>query len=138
MPNPSQLEAINLSMYGLPFDWSRQTMFDGQELSMLELSAKVAQKVNDMITTVNDFTATIAGKEDSSNITIARKLSSQGNFTGLLGGMAVTAVLDEMNNNKDQLQFIAQQFSDGQTGFVINGGFFSDTGIHANYSGGVF
>lgn len=82
----------------------------------------------------------LAAKEDSDNITNVRLLSDDGDFTGTLANKLKTAlqVVQGIDNNRDQIQYLTGQFSDGQTGLVIDGGFFEETGINKNYDGGVF
>lgn len=47
-------------------------------------------------------------------------------------------LLERIRNNDDKIHYIANQFKDGQTGLVIDGGFFENDGIHKNYNGGYF
>lgn len=76
--------------------------------------------------------------EKSTDITNNRKLSPSGNFTGTISGRAANIVLAGIDNNRNQIQYIANQFSDGQTGLVIDGGFFDESGIRKSYNGGMF
>jgi hypothetical protein len=76
--------------------------------------------------------------ERSATITGSRKLSSTGNFTGTVAGRAANLLLSEIDSNKNQINYIASQFANGQTGYVIDGGFFEDAGIRKNYNGGMF
>ena len=76
--------------------------------------------------------------EKSADITNGRKLSPTGNFTGTLAGVAISLVLAKIDSNASALKYLADQFSDGQTGLVIDGAFFESDGIHKNYNGGMF
>jgi len=112
--------------------------FNHQELTEIQLLAKLIKTVNHIIENVNSFQGSIDGKENSVDITNKRKLSPTGNFTGSLYGQPVINVLGEIDSNKDKLLYLTNQFSDGQTGFVIDGGFFSSTGVARNFNGGLF
>lgn len=102
----------------------------------------VIEKVQENITTVGELAQEIVGIPDKyetkENITNARKLSPSGNFTGTWNGEKHETMRGNIDNNRDQIRYIANQFSDGQTGFVIDGGFFEESGIKANYNGGYF
>jgi hypothetical protein len=76
--------------------------------------------------------------EKSANITSSRKLSAKGDFTGKIQGRDSLLLLAQTDSNADALKFLGNQFSDGQTGFVIDGGFFDEEGIKTNYNGGMF
>lgn len=76
--------------------------------------------------------------ETKDNITNKRKLSPIGNFTGTLDGRKANLVNAGIDNNRQQIQYIAEQFLDGQTGQVVDGGFFTEDGIRKNYNGGMF
>lgn len=102
----------------------------------------VIEKVQECITAVQSFGQAIADiptiYETKQNITNARKLSPSGNFTGTWQGQTYTQVFGKVDNNTDMIKYLTNQFSDGQTGLVIDGGFFEETGIKKNYNGGVF
>lgn len=101
----------------------------------------ILQKIKELQTELEALTpASVILKEyeKSANITNARKLSALGNFTGTLNGVAISTMLNKINSNADALKYLSDQFSDGQTGLVIDGAFFEDDGIHKNYNGGVF
>lgn len=76
--------------------------------------------------------------EKSETITRERKLSPKGDFSGTILGRAANLVLAGIDNNSDKIAYLVSQFSDGQTGLVIDGGFFEDSGIKKNYNGGMF
>ena len=118
--------------------FSRQSEYDSEELTALELAGRTANKVNEVVDLANTVDGKIAGKEDSVNITNNRKLSASGNFFGRLLGRAVSSVLIQTDTNRDQLRHMATNFLDGQQGQVIDGGFFEDDGIRKNYDGGMF
>ncbi len=109
-----------------------------KSMSGLELIYKLIDKVNEVIEIVNTFQDQIDGFEKSDNITNSRRLSQSGNFTGTWFNQTHTQLNALVDSNEDQIKYIADQFNDGQTGFVINGGFFEETGIEDNYNGGVF
>lgn len=108
--------------------------------SPYEVVNQAIEIVNELITEVNGMNDKISEKEDSTNITNARKLSEDGDLSGTLANKRKTAleVVNEIDNNKDQISYLASQFSEGQTGLIIDGGFFEETGIKKNYNGGVF
>lgn len=120
---------------------SKNFIFDN-EFSIYELLLKVAEKVNEIIDNINNrdehLLKLINLKENSSDITNKRKLDEKGNFTGKLFGRQVQSVLASVDNSRDKINYLTNQFSDGQTGFVIDGGFFTEDGIRDNYNGGVF
>ena len=76
--------------------------------------------------------------EKSANITGNRKLSATGNFTGTIHGRDALLTLAQIDSNAAALRYLSNQFSDGQTGLVIDGAFFEETGINRNYNGGLF
>ena len=112
---------------------------DNGNMSTYQKLCYIQEKMIEIIEIVNQFETDITNKEDSSNITNNRKLSENGDFTGTLcGKKSACQTVSEIDNNRDQIQFIANQFSDGQTGLVVDGGFFIETGIKASYNGGYF
>lgn len=112
---------------------------DTGSMSTYQKLCYVLDKIQEIIDFVNGFQDKLDAKEDSVNITNLRRLSPTGDFTGTLcGKKSACQIPDEIDNNRQQIQYIASQFSDGQTGFVIDGGFFEETGIKANYNGGYF
>jgi hypothetical protein len=116
----------------------RRFEFDREELTTIELLARLVKKMDEVISLSNTVDSKIAGKEDSINITNKRKLSPSGNFTGSLDGKPVSNVLTNILDNTDKLIYLADQFSDGHTGLVVDGGFFENTAIEKNYDGGIF
>ena len=120
---------------------AKNFVFDN-EFSIYELLLKTMEKVNEIIDNINnkdDYLLKLINlKEDSKDITNKRKLDEKGNFTGKLFGRQVQRVLASVDNSRDKINYLTNQFSDGQTGFVIDGGFFTEDGIRDNYNGGVF
>lgn len=108
--------------------------------SIYELLLMALQKLDEVIDVVNGFETELDAKENSENITNSRKLSSDGDFNGTICGKKKTVcqVVQELDDNREQIQYIASQFADGQTGLVVDGGFFEESGIRKNYNGGVF
>lgn len=102
----------------------------------------VIEKVQECISAVQSFGQAIADipkiYETKDNITNARKLSPSGNFTGTWQGNTFTKVFGKVDTNNDLIHYLTNQFSDGRTGLVIDGGFFEQTGIDKNYDGGRF
>lgn len=115
-------------------------MFDynKQELTTLQLLSKIVPKVNEVVEESNQVDGKIAGKEDKSHLTNNRKLSPSGNFTGSISGKSSTMVISEISSNTDKIQYLNGQFSSGQTGLIVDGGFFEGSNIIKNYDGGVF
>ena len=120
---------------------AKNYIFD-QAISGYELMQKVIEKVNEVIGVVNDLdeniTSGLESKEDSINITNSRKLDNLGNFTGTWFGDSYSRINSLTDSNEDKIDYLTSQFSDGQTGFVVDGGFFEETGIARNFNGGVF
>lgn len=116
-------------------------VFDN-EFSIYELILKILEKVNEIIDFLNNREDNIQKqldkKEDSVNITNNRKLSPNGDFTGTIHGENSFTMLSEIDDNGDKIEYLTNQFSDGQTGLVVDGGFFTEDGIRNNYDGGVF
>jgi hypothetical protein len=129
--------AINPIDYGYPLR-DRTFNFNEEELSTIELAGRTAEKVNEVIAVSNGVDARIAAKEDSANITNNRKLSPNGNFTGTIAGKNAGELVAEVDSNSDKISYLAGQFSNGQTGLVIDGGFFENSNIKANIDGGLF
>lgn len=102
----------------------------------------VIEKVKECVAAVESMAQAIAEfpskYETKENITTARKLSPTGNFTGTWQGETYTKVFGKVDTNNDLINYLTNQFSDGRTGLVIDGGFFEQTGIDKNYDGGVF
>lgn len=102
----------------------------------------VIETVKSFVSKVDELAAEIVNipkiYETKENITNKRKLSPTGNFTGTWQGETYTKVFGKVDNNNDLIEYLTNQFSDGQTGLVIDGGFFEETGISRNYNGGVF
>lgn len=130
-------ETINKIDFTRPVN-ERRFDFNQEELSSLELTARMNNKINEIIDFINNLGNIMNGYELSSNITNNRKLSPTGNFTGTLMGRSVFDVLAELDDDSDKIKYLTNQFADGQTGLVIDGGFFEATGIDKNYDGGRF
>lgn len=112
---------------------------DTGSMSTYQKICYLLQKVGELVLKVTGFEGQLAAKEDSVNITNNRKLSPQGDFTGTLAGRKnALQVTYEIDDNREQVRYLNSQFSDGQTGLVIDGGFFEESGIKKNYNGGVF
>lgn len=112
--------------------------YNKQELTPLQLMSKIVPIVNDVVEETNKVDNKIAQKEDSSNISKNRKLSSTGNFTGSLAGVPATHVLANVSDNADKIHYLSSQYEDGQTGLIVDGGFFENTLINKNYDGGAW
>src|SRR6185312_4505414 len=97
----------------------RKFAFDQEELTQIELTARIAHSLNEVIDELGGWQGALDKHELSDNITNNRKLSPNGNFTGTLAGRLASLVLAQIDNNADKIVYIANQFSDGQTGLVI-------------------
>ena len=114
--------------------------------SIYELLLKVLEKQDEIIDEVNlqeqeiidNYNILNDAKENKIDITNNRKLSPTGNFTGTIQGVNSLTLVTQVDNNEDQIEYLTSQFNDGQTGLVVNGGFFDDAIIVNNYDGGVF
>ena len=102
----------------------------------------VIQKVTEASNKVDDLTEEIENISDTyetkENITTSRKLSKTGDFTGTWFGNTFTKIFGKVDSNNDKIDYLTNQFYNGQTGYVIDGGFFEETLINKNYNGGVF
>lgn len=123
--------------YSVP-SFDRRFDFDKEELTGVELAGRTAEKVNEVVSLANTVDGKIANKEDSNHITLNRKLSPSGNFTGNVAGRSASMVINGIDSNHDKVTYLASQFSEGQTGLVIDGGFFEAESIKKNYDGGAF
>lgn len=137
--NPLEKLDLQYPVFDRRFDFTRD------ELTNLEVIGRIVKLVNDIIDIINNWNSNLDRYELSDNITVNRKLSPNGNFTGSLMGRLVSVVLAQIDDNgvkiadnRDKIAYLLSQFSDGQTGWVIDGGFFEDTGIKQNYDGGMF
>ena len=97
------------------FPCSQQSVYDVEEKTALELAAVTAQKTNEVIDLVNDLEEDLDAKADKTEL---------------------AEVEVKVDSNTDQIFYLTDQFSKGQTGFVVNGGFFGDDEINENYDGG--
>lgn len=111
------------NLHGFNLDW------------VIETVKSYTSKVDELAQEIEDFSDTY---ETKVNITNARKLSPSGNFTGTWFGKTFTKIFGKVDDNADMIEYLTNQFSDGRTGLVIDGGFFEETGIDKNYDGGVF
>lgn len=111
------------NFHGFNLDWVIETVKDCKET------------VENIVEEVNNIFKEYVTKEDLTN---NRKLDEKGDFTGTWEGENYTHVFGKVDDNTDKIEYLTEQFTDGQTGLVIDGGFFEDTGIKKNYDGGVF
>lgn len=111
-------------------------------MSIYEMVSALFDKSNETVDFVNEFEDDIESleqrKENKSQITLQRKLSPLGDFTGSIRGKQSLQVLSEIDDNRDKNQYVISQLRDGQNGLVVDGGFFEDEGIRKNYDGGTF
>lgn len=112
--------------------------FSHDELTELELIAKLTGKTNELVDYVNGWDGSLNEMELKEHLTNSRKLSPKGNFTGTIYGKPASSVVMEIGSNTDKITYLINQFSDGQTGLVIDGGWFEESGIDKNYDGGIF
>ncbi len=105
--------------------FDRRFDFNTEELTGVELAGRTAQKVNEIIALVNTVDGRIQSKEDSANITMNRKLSPSGNFTGNLNGKSILAVFadiaDSLTLSKEIISMINNRESIGS---IYDGGTF--------------
>ena len=110
-----------------------------QKVNMvIEFMKAVSLDLNEVVDFANEFDDKLKIKEDSSNIGRSRKLSASGNFTGLLDGRPIPVVFSELDANTQKIMYLIDQFSSGQTGLIIDGGFFDGGEIIKTYDGGRF
>lgn len=111
------------NLHGFNLDW------------VIETVKSYVSKVDELEEDIKVIDDTYEKKE---TITVERKLSPTGNFSGTWFGNTFSKVFGKVDSNTDQIEYLTNQFSDGRTGLVIDGGFFEQTGIDKNYDGGVF
>lgn len=118
--------------------FDRRFDFTTDELTNIETTARIIKLVNEIIDILNNWNTNLEQYEKIANITNNRKLSPTGNFTGTLMGRLVSMVLASVDDSAQKIVYLANQFEDGQTGLVIDGGFFEADAIDKNYNGGIF
>jgi hypothetical protein len=125
-------------------------VFD-DSLSYYEAVARLMAKVNETIKGTNDLNddlkmnvkelkADIAKKEYSDDITVKRKLSPLGDFSGTLLGRTIIAVFSDISNALSLCQTLIQMVNDRESiGTIYDGGNFVDTDPPTfSIEGGVF
>jgi hypothetical protein len=118
---------IEKLLYHLPF-FNRQFDFNTEELSSIELAARTAQKMNEVIDLANTVDDKIALKEDSSKITLMRKLSESGVFTGWLSNKSVAQVLTDIQDTLSLAKTIIDMVNNRESiGTIYDGGVFLET-----------
>ena len=123
----------------LPF-FDRRFDFNTEELSSIELVGRTTQKINELIDHYNEYDDVISKKENSSNITINRKLSPTGDFSGTLAGRTIVQVLSDIKDALSLSLTIIAMVNDRESiGTIYDGGYFLDT-IPPTYTieGGLF
>lgn len=127
-----------------PFEHYLPNAFDN-ELTLVQKFNKMVEAMNILVGQfnivvdfANEFDEKLKSKEDSRNITLNRKLSPNGNFTGDIHHIPSLQLIAQIDSNKDVLRNLVTQFADGYTGQVIDGGFFESGNIRRNYDGGLF
>lgn len=122
-------------------------------LSYYQVLCKVITKLNECIEGTNDIESSLAEFKGwvtsefnrinnallTEYVTHAQmladyKLDRNGNFTGDIFGIPGYTV----QSNRDEIKYLVSQFDNGQTGLIIDGGFFLETDVKASYDGGVF
>lgn len=106
-----------------------------QKMSDYEFLSWILTKLNEWAEELNQWREQILGFRDWALNTF---LQPDGNLVGSLDGRAVGDVLRLLDSNRSTLLYLVNQFQSGQTGLVIDGGFFTDEGINKNYNGGYF
>lgn len=111
-------------------------------LSYYEVLCKVVDKLNQCISSSNSTSEALnkfiawanANAVTHNQMSSEYALDREGNFTGTIGGLPYYIV----QSNRDSLQAVIGQIAHGQVGAIINGGFFTDSGIKDSYNGGIF
>lgn len=116
----------------------REYDFNNDELTSLELGGLLAKRINQILDFIREWNSGLELRELSSDITNKRKLSPNGDFTGTLHGKSSLSLFMQLDDHEDKVNYLTSQFADGQTGLVVDGGFFEETGIKRNYDGGRF
>lgn len=131
------MPGINIDSFNYPITPTLPETYDNS-FSFMELLGKMSSRLNQLITAVNGWFGSLDGYEKTDNITNNRKLSPTGDFSGTIRGHDTGLVLNEIGSNAQTLRILSGEFADGQTGQVIDGGFFDADGIKRNYDGGKF
>jgi DNA-directed RNA polymerase beta subunit len=93
--------------------YTQSTEYDiDMGMSSYESLLIVANKVNELVTTINSYIDTLNTKEKSDDITNNRKLDSVGNFTGKLNNIGVNDVLYNIDNALSLCKEIIQYAND--------------------------
>lgn len=101
---------------------------NGTETSLIEFKEWVTSEFNRInLALANDYVT-------NGQLETNYKLSQPGNYTGDIFGIPGYTV----QSNRDEIKYLVSQFDNGQTGLIIDGGFFQETEIAASYDGGVF
>ena len=125
-----------MSNFNKKFPW---TDFHGFNLDWVIKTVDYCLKtVEGIVAQVNDIVKDYLKITDYNADMTKRKLSTTGNFTGSIQNIPSTTIVTKTDSNDKTLQYLTSQFADGQTGLVIDGGFFEDEGIDKNYDGGIF
>jgi hypothetical protein len=125
-----------LSNFNKKFPW---TDFHGFNLDWVIKTVDYCLKTTESIVAqVNNIVKDYLKTTDYEKDILKRKLSKTGNFTGTIQGIPSMTIVTKTDSNNKTLQYLTSQFADGQTGLVIDGGFFEDEGIDKNYDGGNF
>lgn len=102
---------------------------DTGKMTMVEKVCYLIEVTGEVVVLVNGYEERIL-KNEADIVTLFNELESTNSN--------VENVEVKTDSNSDQLLYLTNQFADGRTGFVIDGGFFEETGINANYDGGIF
>lgn len=113
------------------------TAFDST-LSLLEKINLLKKEIDNVFIDRDAIYAELDTKESKQDLAENRKLSPNGDFTGTLKGRPILEIIAELDETQFKLQYLIGQFSRGQTGWLIDGGYFDNASIKFQYNGGDF
>ena len=128
----------NCNKHYKPCDLNLSFINDGS-MSMYEKMCYIIELLKDGLIKVDEVITQLDKKEDIDFLTNNRKLSLDGNFTGMLCNLkSACEVVNEINMNYDSIKYLQEQFETGATGQVIECGIFEDENITREFDGGVW
>lgn len=123
-------------MHGFNLDWVIETIIDlktqVEEFVSQDFETKTFITNNRKLSEDGNLTGKIQGVDSSEYLT------KTGDFKGTIHSKDSSELIAEVDSNGDQIAYLTNQFADGQTGLVVDGGFFGDDEIDKNYDGGVW
>lgn len=108
--------------------FERDFDFNMEELSSLDLAGRVAQRLNEVIALANTVDDKIKGKEDAINLTVNRKLSPTGDFTGTIASKSISKIFGDIADSLTLAKTLIAMVNNRESiGTIFDGGNFTDT-----------